>query len=61
MPAQILAVYLGVVDRNILGIPKGIFRIDDSTAYLYIATILERIVSLLTIILNVYILAVHER
>lgn len=43
IPAEVLAFDLGVIDRTVLGFPKGIFGIENSVVDLYVFRILENI------------------
>ena len=60
MPAQVLAVDLGVVDRHVLGVPESVLRVDDGVADHHVAAVLERIVAPLRVILYADVFAVHE-
>lgn len=60
VPAQVLAVDLGVVDRHVLGVPESVLRVDDGVADHHVAAVLERIVASLRVILYADVFAVHE-
>ena len=61
MPSQVFTLQFRIVNGYIFGIPERIFRVDYGITYFYILTILERIVSLLAIIFDTYIFAVHKQ
>lgn len=46
IPAEVLAFDVRVIDRDVLAIPEGIFRIQHSVADLYTAGVLERVLAL---------------
>ena len=60
IPAYELAIYFRVIDRHILCVPECVAGIKHGVSYYRILYILERIVSILPIILDIDILAMHE-
>ena len=60
MPAEILAVERRIVNGNVFGVPKSVFRVDFGIANLHVAAILERIITLLPVVGDADMLAVHE-
>ena len=61
MPTQVFPIDLRIINRHVLRIPEGIFRVDNGTAYLHVFTILERIIPVLGIILDPDILTMQEQ
>ena len=45
IPAEVLAFDLGVIDRTVLGFPKGIFGIKNSVVDLDVAGVLENVLA----------------
>ena len=61
IPAEVLALNLGVVNGNVLGLPEGIFGIEDGIMDLDVAGVLEDVFALQLEIGYLQLASMHER
>ena len=60
VPTEVFAFDIGIIDRTVLGFPKGVFGIEDSVVNLYVAGVLEDVSTLQLDIGDLKLVGMHK-